>query len=128
MANMKQQEEKERAEAALQLLEDGEEVVEEVVVNKSVTVEEVVTESAAEVVGKKMLLAAKMLERMVNLDTFDEVAKDYRFYEDPGDEHREPPDGVMALFLLHMQLHMHHAPELQKAEYAECELVLPYVS
>ena len=30
----------------------------------------------------------------VNLDTFDEVAKDYRFYEDPGDEFRNPPDGV----------------------------------
>ena len=30
----------------------------------------------------------------VNLDTYDEVAKDYRFYEDPGDEFRNPPDGV----------------------------------
>ena len=30
----------------------------------------------------------------VNLDTYDDVAKDYRFYEDPGDEFRNPPDGV----------------------------------
>ena len=30
----------------------------------------------------------------MNLDTYDDVAKDYRFYEDPGDEFRNPPDGV----------------------------------
>ena len=30
----------------------------------------------------------------VNLDTYDDVAKDYRFYEDPGDEFRNPPDGA----------------------------------
>ena len=32
----------------------------------------------------------------MNLDTYDDVAKDYRFYEDPGDEFRNPPDGVSA--------------------------------
>lgn len=59
----------------------------------------------AKLVDAKLLLSAKMLERMVNLDTFDDIAKDYRFYEDPGDEHRDPPDGVQLILLFqHMSL------------------------
>ena len=36
----------------------------------------------------------------MNLDTYDDVAKDYRFYEDPGDEFRQPPDGVSFHFYI----------------------------
>ena len=39
----------------------------------------------------------------VNLDTYDDVAKDYRFYEDPGDEFRQPPDGVSIHFYIPSQ-------------------------
>ena len=68
-------------------------------------------EDDTEAIEAKMLISAKLLERMVspvswftnigtaqgfqvNLDTYDDVAKDYRFYEDPGDEFRNPPDGA----------------------------------
>ena len=42
----------------------------------------------------------------VNLDTYDDVAKDYRFYEDPGDEFRQPPDGVSFHFYIPSQSQM----------------------
>ena len=41
------------------------------------------TEESAEV---RMLKSAKILERMVNLNTFDEIAQDFRFWEDASDE------------------------------------------
>ena len=41
------------------------------------------TEERAEV---RMLKSAKILERMVNLNTFDEIAQDFRFWEDASDE------------------------------------------
>ena len=40
-------------------------------------------------VNKRMLRAAKILERMVNQNTYDEIAQDFRFYEDASDEFRE---------------------------------------
>jgi len=46
-------------------------------------------ESGNEEVNKKMLRAAKILERMVNQNTYDEIAQDFRFYEDASDEFRE---------------------------------------
>ena len=42
-------------------------------------------------VNKKMLRAAKILERMVNQNTYDEIAQDFRFYEDASDEFRNIP-------------------------------------
>ena len=42
----------------------------------------------------------------MNLDTYDDVAKDYRFYEDPGDEFRQPPDGVSFHFYIPSQSQM----------------------
>ena len=36
--------------------------------------------------GERMLKSAKILERMVNLNTFDEIAQDFRFWEDASDE------------------------------------------
>ena len=39
-----------------------------------------------ETAGERMLKSAKILERMVNLNTFDEIAQDFRFWEDASDE------------------------------------------
>ena len=45
-------------------------------------------ESCNDEVNKRMLRAAKILERMVNQNTYDEIAQDFRFYEDASDEFR----------------------------------------
>ena len=34
----------------------------------------------------RMLRSAIIVERMLNLDTFHEIAEDFRYYEDPSDE------------------------------------------
>ena len=39
-------------------------------------------EARKKVVEKKMLNSAKIIERMLNLNTFEDVARDFRFYED----------------------------------------------
>ncbi|XP_068082083.1 dynein intermediate chain 2, ciliary-like [Anabrus simplex] len=46
----------------------------------------------------RMLMAAKTLERMVNLNTFDEIAQDYRYWEDPSDEFREEEGTLLPLW------------------------------
>ena len=38
----------------------------------------------------KMLQSAKILERMLNLNTFNDIAQDFRYWNDPGDEFRLP--------------------------------------
>ena len=49
-------------------------------------------------VDKKLLIAAKVVERMINLNTFDEIARDFRFYEDPADEFRIPEGSLLPLW------------------------------
>ena len=39
--------------------------------------------------NKRMLTAAKIVERMLNLNTYGDLARDFRFYEDPADEYRD---------------------------------------
>ena len=34
----------------------------------------------------RMLRSATIMERMLNLNTFHEIAEDFRYYEDPSDE------------------------------------------
>ena len=46
-------------------------------------------ESCNDEVNKRMLRAVKILERMVNQNTYDEIAQDFRFYEDASDEFRK---------------------------------------
>ena len=46
-------------------------------------------ESCNDEVNKRMLRAVKILERMVNQNTYDEIAQDFRFYEDASDEFRQ---------------------------------------
>ncbi|XP_017769479.1 PREDICTED: dynein intermediate chain 2, ciliary [Nicrophorus vespilloides] len=40
----------------------------------------------------------KVLERMINLNTYDEIAKDYRYWEDPSDEFREEEGTLLPLW------------------------------
>jgi len=46
----------------------------------------------------RLLKSAKILERMVNLNTFDDIAKDYRFYEDPADEYKDSEGSLLPLW------------------------------
>ena len=45
-----------------------------------------------------MLNSAKIIERMLNLNTFEDVARDFRFYEDPADEYKSPEGSLMPLW------------------------------
>ena len=49
-------------------------------------------------IDKKLLTSAKVIERMVNINTFDEIAKDFRFYEEPADEATYPEGSLMPLW------------------------------
>ena len=51
-----------------------------------------------EEIEKKLLVSAKIIERMVNLNTYDDIVKDYRFYEDPADEFRENEGSLLPLW------------------------------
>ena len=51
---------------------------------------------------KKQLKAAKILERMININTFDDIAKDYRFYDDPADDVTYPDGSLMPLWKFKM--------------------------
>ena len=51
---------------------------------------------------KKQLKAAKILERMININTFDDIAKDYRFYDDPADDATYPDGSLMPLWKFKM--------------------------
>ena len=55
-------------------------------------------EARKKVVEKKMLNSAKIIERMLNLNTFEDVARDFRFYEDPADEYKSPEGSLMPLW------------------------------
>ena len=45
-----------------------------------------------------MLRSAKILERMVNLNTHDEIAQDFRFWEDQSDEYKEAEGSLLPLW------------------------------
>ncbi|GLV39825.1 uncharacterized protein CBL_08109 [Carabus blaptoides fortunei] len=46
----------------------------------------------------RLLIAWKTLERMVNLNTYDDIAKDYRYWEDPSDEFRDEEGTLLPLW------------------------------
>ncbi|XP_075214914.1 dynein intermediate chain 2, ciliary [Lycorma delicatula] len=46
----------------------------------------------------RMLQAAKILERMINQNTYDEIAQDYRYWEDPSDEYRDSEGTLLPLW------------------------------
>ncbi len=48
--------------------------------------------------NKRMLTSAKIVERMLNLNTYGDLARDFRFYEDPADEYRDN-EVIMSLVL-----------------------------
>ena len=49
-------------------------------------------------VDKKLLNSAKIIERMLNLNTFEDVARDFRFYDDPSDEYKAPEGSLLPLW------------------------------
>ena len=46
----------------------------------------------------KLLTSAKIIERMVNLNNKEDIALDYRFYEDPADEYKEKEGTLLPLW------------------------------
>ena len=52
---------------------------------KKIDVEE---DNKEEETERKLIVSAKIIERMLNLNTYDEISKDYRYFEDPVDELR----------------------------------------
>ena len=49
-------------------------------------VTEVSEEQRLQGTESRMLRSATIMERMLNLNTFHEIAEDFRYYEDPSDE------------------------------------------
>nr|CAD7430628.1 unnamed protein product [Timema monikensis] len=49
-------------------------------------------------VTTRMLLAMKTIERMINQNSYDEIAQDYRYWEDPSDEYREDEGTLLPLW------------------------------
>ena len=49
-------------------------------------------------IERKLLVSAKIVERMVNLNTFDDIARDFRFYEDPADEFKNHDGSLLPLW------------------------------
>ncbi|XP_033354456.1 dynein intermediate chain 2, ciliary [Bombus vosnesenskii] len=59
------------------------------------------TESTA--LTSRMLQAAKTLERMVNQNIFDEIAQDYRYWDDPSDEFKVGEGSLLPLWKFHYE-------------------------
>ncbi|XP_014615362.1 PREDICTED: dynein intermediate chain 2, ciliary isoform X2 [Polistes canadensis] len=51
----------------------------------------------------RMLKAAKTLERMVNQNIFDEIAQDYRYWDDPSDEFKDGEGSLLPLWKFHYE-------------------------
>ena len=49
-------------------------------------------------VNKKLLKAAKILERMVNQNTYNDIAQDFKYWEDASDEFRETEGTLLPLW------------------------------
>lgn len=52
----------------------------------------------AEELNKKYLQCWQILERMINQNIYDEIAHDYRYWEDPSDEFREEEGTLLPLW------------------------------
>lgn len=52
----------------------------------------------AEELNKKYLQCWQILERMINQNIFDDIAQDYRYWEDPSDEFREEEGTLLPLW------------------------------
>ncbi|KAJ6643291.1 Dynein intermediate chain 2, ciliary [Pseudolycoriella hygida] len=53
---------------------------------------------ASHELNKKYLQCWQILERMINQNIFDDIAQDYRYYEDPSDEFREEEGTLLPLW------------------------------
>ena len=66
--------------------------------SKETDSEDVVELDKSKHVEEKLLTSAKIIERMLNLNTFEDVARDFRFYEDPADEFKNPDGSLLPLW------------------------------
>lgn len=57
----------------------------------------------AEELNRKYLKCWQILERMINQNIFDEIAQDYRYFEDPADEMREEEGNLLPLWNFHYE-------------------------
>jgi dynein intermediate chain 1 len=48
--------------------------------------------------NRKLLKAAKILERMVNQNTYNDIAQDFKYWEDASDEFRETEGTLLPLW------------------------------
>ena len=67
--------------------------------SKETDSEDVVELDKSKHVEEKLLTSAKIIERMLNLNTFEDVARDFRFYEDPADEFKNPDGSLLPLWI-----------------------------
>lgn len=54
--------------------------------------------AATEELNKKYLQCWQILERMINQNIYDDIAQDYRYYEDPSDEFRDEEGTLLPLW------------------------------
>uniref|UniRef100_A0A1B6DX00 Dynein intermediate chain 2, ciliary n=1 Tax=Clastoptera arizonana TaxID=38151 RepID=A0A1B6DX00_9HEMI len=54
--------------------------------------------NAIDPVTIRMLQAAKIIERMINQNTYDEIAQDFSYWEDPSDEYRDGEGTLLPLW------------------------------
>lgn len=67
-------------------------------VHKKIMTKKKKTSEQNEAAQARLLVAWKTLERMVNLNTYDDIAKDYRYWEDPSDEFRDEEGTLLPLW------------------------------
>ena len=78
--------------------EEREMLLELVNKNKVSDSEDTVESDRRKQVDEKLLTSAKIIERMLNLNTFEDVARDFRFYEDPADEFKIVEGSLLPLW------------------------------
>ncbi|XP_053964921.1 dynein intermediate chain 2, ciliary [Anastrepha ludens] len=65
---------------------------------KDVALKKLDKAAEAEILNKKYLKAWQILERMINQNIYEEIANDYRYWEDPADEYREQEGTLLPLW------------------------------
>ncbi|XP_036332518.1 dynein intermediate chain 2, ciliary [Rhagoletis pomonella] len=65
---------------------------------KDVALKKLDKAAQAEVLNKKYLKAWQILERMINQNIYEDIANDYRYWEDPADEFREQEGTLLPLW------------------------------
>jgi len=54
----------------------------------------------------RLEMGSRVIERMLNQNTFDEIAQDFEYWEDAADEYREP-EGTVSVLTSHLCVDFH---------------------